>query len=125
MYDKRLSKLNNDLLNNCFCSNSVLDECKCKLRLNLKCDYCDISNKNIKEQNKFILHEIVTWLFGDSNVIVNECAYYLWSPHAFDAVSTLSPVFIVYHMLSFILINCIWYYKQAALWNAVFKELNF
>lgn len=58
MYDKRLSKLNNDLLNNSLCSNSVLEECK--LRLNLKCDYCDISNKNIKEQNKVILHEIVT-----------------------------------------------------------------
>lgn len=46
MYDKRLSEFNYKLLNNILCTNSFLQ--KCKLRQNAECDYCDISNKDIK-----------------------------------------------------------------------------
>lgn len=46
MYDKCLSKFNNNLHNNILCTNSFLQ--KCKLRQNDKCDYCDISNEDFK-----------------------------------------------------------------------------
>lgn len=45
-YDKRLSEFNYKLLNNILCTNSFLQ--KCKLRQNAECDYCDISNEDIK-----------------------------------------------------------------------------
>lgn len=46
IYDKRLSEFNYKLLNNILCTNSFLQ--KCKLRQNAECDYCDISNEDIK-----------------------------------------------------------------------------
>lgn len=46
MYDKRLSEFNYNLLNDILCSTSFLQ--KCKIRQNAKCDYCDISNEDIK-----------------------------------------------------------------------------